>query len=288
MRYQIAKAFWLIWAFIPLRIGYMFSTFFYIIIYYIVGYRKTIVRQNIRFAYPMITQKELKKIEQKFYQYLCDIFFETAKLSLWDEKQIKKHIQFDNLYPVEETLKNGKSISLFLGHYGNWEWVSSLGLWIDKNIDKGQIYKQLTDPISDRIMAENRSRFGVKCIEMRQTLRWVADKHQHNRTSITGYIADQSPTQEEAKFYVDFMNKRVPALVGAEKITKRYDFDAYYLDMQRTKRGYWKAEFVKLHPNPKDLADYELTEIFYRQLTQTIYRQPQYYLWTHNRFKHAK
>jgi acyltransferase, htrB/msbB family len=243
--------------------------------------------KNLRFAYPEKTDRELTKISKRFYRFLCDLFFETAKLNFWSEKKIMRHMTFVNFEEINDLIRSKRSVSLFLGHYGNWEWISSMSLWLDKNIAGGQIYKKLTSNIADRLMIDNRSKFGVECIEMSHTLRHI---HQHKTAgdvSVTGYLYDQSPMKEESKYFIDFMHKKTPVLTGTERITKRYGFEAYYVDVRRIKRGRWQAEFVRLHPDPSSLPDYRLTEIFYEHLTRTIYRQPEFYLWTHNRFKYA-
>lgn len=285
--YLLVKMLWKILSAIPLWILYGVSDFFYVIVYYLVGYRKAVVMKNLRFAYPEKTDRDLTKISKRFYRFLCDLFFETAKLNFWSEKKIMRRMTFVNFEEINDLIRSKRSVSLFLGHYGNWEWISSMSLWLDKNIAGGQIYKKLTSDIADRLMIDNRSKFGVECIEMSHTLRHI---HQHKTAgdvSVTGYLYDQSPMKEESKYFIDFMHKKTPVLTGTERITKRYGFEAYYVDVRRIKRGRWQAEFVRLHPDPSSLPDYRLTEIFYEHLTRTIYRQPEFYLWTHNRFKYA-
>lgn len=285
--YSIVKLFWWLLSVIPLKILYVLSDFFYLVVYHIIGYRKDVVFKNLRFAYPDKSDKELNDISKKFYRFLCDLFFETSKLNFWNKKTIMQHMAFVNYEEINNQIRNKCSITLYLGHYGNWEWISSMALWLDKTIAGAQIYKRLTSEVSDRLMIENRQQFGVKCVEMNQTLRWISENIDAGNVSVTGYLADQSPMKEESKYFIDFMHKKTPVLTGAERITKRYGFAAYYVDVKRIKRGYWQAEFVKMHDNPSELDDFKLTEIFYQNLTKTIYRQPEFYLWSHNRFKNA-
>lgn len=285
--YGIVKLLWGGLSVIPLKILYILSDFFFVVIYYIVGYRKYIVLKNLRFAYPDKSDKELNNISKKFYRFLCDLFFETSKLNFWSEKKIMQHMVFVNYEEINNLIRNNRSITMYLGHYGNWEWISSMALWLEKGIVGGQIYKKLTSQIADKLMIENRSKFGVRCIEMQQTLRHIHTQKEAGNISVTGYLADQSPMKEESKYFIKFMHKNTPVLTGAERITKRYGFEAYFVDVKRIKRGYWQAEFVKMHDNPQSLNDFRLTEIFYEMLTKTIYRQPEFYLWSHNRFKNA-
>lgn len=285
--YHIVKLLWGILSAIPLRLLYLLSNLFYFLVYHVVGYRKEVVMKNLRFAYPTKDDEELKKIAKGFYSFLCDLFFETAKFHFWSEKRIKQHLTFVNSEEINSLIAEKRSITLFLGHYGNWEWIPSMTLWLNKNIVGGQIYKRLTSDVADRLMIENRSRFGSKCIEMSQTLRHIHNHKMAGDITVTGYLSDQSPTREESKYFIPFMHKNTPVLTGTERITKKYGFEAFYVDVRRLKRGYWQAEFVRMHPDPASLDDYKLTELFYKHLTQTIYRQPEFYLWSHNRFKNA-
>ena len=288
MKYKIAKTLWVILSRLPLCIIHGLSRLCYFVLYYIVGYRKRIVRHNIATAFPQKNEKDRKKIEKRFFIYLCDTFLESIKLSHWSENQMRRHMEFKNSEEISSLIREGKSVTLFLGHYGNWEWISSMKIWLEGEFAGGQIYKRLHSEVFDKLMIDNRSMFGVECIEMKNTLRHIIDCQRQGMTSVTGYIADQSPSKAESRYFVPFLNKQVPVLTGAERITKRFGFEAYYVDVRRIKRGYWQAEFIRMHECPKALNDYQLTEIFYKYLTKTIERQPEFYLWSHNRFKNAK
>lgn len=272
---------------LPLWVIHLLADFAYLVMYRILGYRKGVVRGNLSTAFPEKSPEERLRIEKKFYRYLCDTFLESIKLSHWSEKKMKKHMAFLNSEEVAQHIAAGRSVTLFLGHYGNWEWISSMKIWLEGDFAGGQIYKQLHNKLFDQLMIENRSKFGVECIEMQQTLRHIINCQQTGRLSVTGYIADQAPPKRDTKYYIPFMNRKVPVITGAERITKRFGFEAYYVDVKRIKRGYWEAKFIKMHAEPKSLEDYKLTEIFYQMLSRTIQRQPEFYLWSHNRFKNA-
>ena len=190
---------------------------------------------------------------------------------------------------LDAVLQQGKSVSLYMGHYGNWEWLSSLPLHVDraKEVAVGQIYKKLHNSVVDKLLIYNRERMGGICVEMNQTLRWIDEQVKNNRATITCYVADQSPRKLQIQHAVPFLHHTTPVYIGAEKITKRYSFEAWHLDVRRLKRGYYEATFVRLHERPQLLPNFDLTDIYYRHLEQAILRQLELYLWTHNRFKHV-
>lgn len=272
---------------IPFRVMYMISDMLYYVVYYIVKYRRSIVRKNLTECFPEKSIDEIEKIEKKFYRFFTDILMESLKMFSISPKEMKRRMKFVNVEGIKATIKKGKSASVFMGHYGNWEWVSSLPLHLEDGMLGVQIYHELSDKLMNKLILYSRGRMGAISVEMRKTVRDISRMTSEGKVAAIGFIADQSPRKKDAHYYVNFLNHEVPALVGTEKLTKHYDFEGWYLDVKRVKRGYYEAEFVRLHENPRLLPDFELTEVYYQRLEKMIKERPELYLWTHNRFKYA-
>jgi KDO2-lipid IV(A) lauroyltransferase len=288
MTYRLFQCFWNLLSLLPLRVMYGISDILFYPLYYWVRYRRKIVRKNLTESFPEKSLPEILKIEKQFYRFFIDTIFETCKMATISPKEISQRIKFTNVEVINAVLRQGKSISTYLGHYGNWEWVSSMPLHLNKDIVAGQIYSKLHDKTVNQLFLHNRERMGAVCIEMKETARQINEWVNNQKVSIVGYIADQSPARENIRHYVPFLNHQTPVLIGTEKLTKRYGFEAWYLDVKRLKRGYYEAEFVCIHKNPQSLPDFELTDMYFQHLEQTILRQPELYLWSHKRFKHAQ
>ena len=288
MRYFLLKSVWKLLSMIPLPVMYVLADGLYYPFYYLIRYRRKIVRRNLTESFPQKNMDEIKKIEKSFYRFFLDIFFETCKFATVSEKEIRRRMKFVNPEAVNQPFIENKPVSLYLGHFGNWEWISSMPLHLKDGFISGQIYQKLRNKTVDRLMYEDRIRFGATNIEMRETVRWISEKIKNQDITIVGYIADQSPRKKQLKHYLDFLEHQAPVLTGTEKIAKKYGMDVFYVDVKRIKRGYYEASFVKMHENPQLLPDFELTEIFFNLLEESIHKHPELYLWTHNRFKHAK
>ena len=288
MKYFLLKFFWKSLSRLPFPVIYLFSDILYYPFYYFVRYRRKITRKNLTKSFPEKNIANIIRIEKKFYRYFLDLFWETCKIATMSKEEIGRRMKFINLEEFIKSNSDKKSVSVYLAHFGNWEWISSLKLYINAEVAGGQIYKEIRNKLFEKLMLENRGRFGTENIEMKETLRWINERFQKQIVTSVGYIADQSPSKKHAIHYLNFLNHNLPVFVGTEKIVKRYDMDAYYLDIRRVKRGYYEATFVKMHENPKSLPDFELTAIYYKMLEESIKKQPEIYLWTHNRFKHAK
>ncbi len=275
-------------SYIPFKILYVLSDLFFFPFYYILRYRRKIVRKNLTESFPDKNIDEIIRIEKKFYHFFIDTILESCKLISISPEEIRKRMKFTNADDVNKMLAKGKSVSAFIGHYGNWEWISSCNSWFYKDAVVVQIYHKLRNVPMDKLIRKLRERMGNISVEMYQTVRFIAHVATDNRPYLIGFIADQSPKKKEVKHFIRFLNHEVPVLIGTEKVTKHYDFGAVFLSMKRVRRGYYECEFTPLHDNPKSLPDFELTNLYFRRLEEEIRKHPEYYLWTHNRFKHAK
>lgn len=288
MTYHLLSFFLRLLSLLPFCVLYVLSDLLYYLVYYIVRYRRDIVRKNLTESFPEKSGQEILSIEKEFYRSFVDIILESCKLASISEDEIKRHMSFKNTESVNTVLRDGKSIALYLGHYANWEWCSSIPLHLDKNVICAQIYHKLSNKNMDRLMLNIRGRMGAVSVDMHKTARYVTEISTQKKVSIIGFIADQSPRKKDSRHFLHFLNHNTPVLTGTEKIIKHYGLEAFFLKVKRVKRGYYVAEFVQLHDNPKSLPDFELTAIYYKMLEQCIKENPELYLWTHKRFRHAE
>ena len=288
MTYHLLSFFLRLFSYLPFCLLYIISDGLYFLVYYIFRYRRRIVRKNLTESFPEKSEHDIKEIEKKFYSFFTDNMLESLKMFTISRKEMIQRVKFMNVEEVNALMRSGKSVSLFLGHYSNWEWMSSIPLHMDKNVIGAQIYHKLSNKNMDRLMLYIRERMGAVCVEMRKTARYVNELATENKVCIIGFIADQSPRKKDSRHFLHFLNHNTPVLTGTEKITKHYDFGAFFLDVKRVKRGYYEARFVKMHDNPKSLPDFELTAIYYQMLEKCIRTQPELYLWSHNRFRIAE
>lgn len=272
---------------VPFRLLYLLSDILFFPFYFIIRYRRTIVRKNLTESFPDKSIDEIIRIEKRFYHFFIDMALESCKLVSISPEELRRRMDFTNIKMMNDMLAQGQSVSVFLGHYGNWEWITSIGLWLYKDAVVAQIYRKLRNPSMDKIMRRLRERMGNQCVEMRQTVRFMAHAATGNRPHAIGFIADQSPKRREVKHFIPFLNHQIPVLTGTEKATKHYGYQAVFISMRRIKRGYYQCEITSLHDNPQSLPDFELTRLYFQRLEDEIRQHPEFYLWTHNRFKYA-
>lgn len=277
---------------LPLRVLYWISDILYVIVCYIVKYRHKVVWKNLTTSFPEKSNEEIRQIEKKFYAWFCDYIVETIKLLTISKKEISRRMVFKNADLLIQAAEEGQSCAVYLGHYCNWEWITSLPLlFAEKSatpITFGHIYHPLENKQFDGFFLRLRERMGSVSIPMQGILRKIAEYRKENKRVIIGYISDQVPFWNNIHYWTDFLNHDTPVFTGAERIVKTSGHAAFYGDLKRIRRGYYECEFKLITRTPKDCEQFEITEKYFRELEKTIRRDPQYWLWTHNRWKRTR
>ena len=285
--YLLYAAFYVL-SLLPLRVHYLLSTLLYLVLRYVVRYRLHVVRQNLSTSFPEKSPQELRTIEHGFYRFFCDYLVESVKLFTISPRQLKRRLVFKGTELIDQCVSEGQSCAVYLGHYCNWEWVTSLPLWVTPKAQCGQIYHPIENRDFDRIFLRLRQRLGAVCIPMQETLRRILEYRQTGQPVVIGYISDQKPNWFNIHHWVDFLHHDTPVLTGTERIARKVNHAVFYLDVRRLKRGYYEAEFRLITREPNQKGDYELTDIYYQLLEQSIRRAPQYWLWSHNRWSRTR
>ncbi len=268
---------------LPFPLLYTVSDLVYFLIYHIIGYRKKVVKENLRLVFPEKKEKELKQIEKRFYKHMCDMFLEMIKTLSISEKEMQKRFVLIGIDEIT-SLEQEKNILMMFPHYASWEWVIAM----DKHIESGgqAVYQKIKNKYFDRLIRRIREKFGTTLIETRETPSIIRHNQANNIKSLYGFLSDQSPTKSRAKYWTEFMGVKVPIHTGAEMLAKRFDLAVIYLKVQKVKRGHYKGSFKTLAKNPKEFNDFEITDLFLREIEQQIKEEPAYYFWTHKRWKH--
>jgi len=276
---------WLL-ALLPLRCLYLISDFFFVLLYYIVRYRRKVVTKNLRNSFPEKTEKERQQIARKFYRFLCDMFIETIKLIHIDTPQMRRRIHYINTELFEEFYRKGKQLFVAAGHYGNWEWVTTLPGSISYH--HATLYQPLENKVFDKFYYNLRTKSGGDLIPSNEAIRAIVKYHQEKRLTLLGFISDQSPPRNAIHYWTTFLNQETPIHLGIEKLAKRYNAAVFYYEIRRIKRGYYEVEPTLICENAAETADMEITNKHVQLLEQTIRRDPPYWLWSHRRWKHKR
>ena len=282
---MVYRIFYLI-SLLPLRVLYGFSDVLAYLAYYVVRYRRGVVRKNLTTSFPEKSPKEIIAIEKRFYRWFTDYFFEAIKLLSISEEELNRRFTITNSNEIEACFEQGQNVAAILGHYCNWAWLSRVGKDLPANRMCGLIYHPLYNKAFDDLFLRIRSHeANGKPIPKQDILRQLVTNKQNGTMSIFGYISDQVPKWENIHCWLPFLNHDTPVFTGGEKIMRRMNDAVYYAELTRPRRGYYSLTYRLITKQPNDLPEFEVTRCFFRMLEETIRREPSYYLWSHNRWK---
>jgi KDO2-lipid IV(A) lauroyltransferase len=267
---------------LPFWFLYLIADVVFFLVYYVVKYRRRVVQENLLNSFPEKTEEERHLIEKKYYKFLADLTLETVKMITVSKSAVRKHFTATNPEVLDSYLEQGRSVITALGHYGNWE-MSNLRLSIHTDKKLVVVYKPLTNDTFDKYFIKMRSRFGAVMVAMKNIVRVVVQNR--NEVTITALVADQTPVQHEATYFTTFMNQPTAFFLGIEKLAKLTNPVVIFCDVQCVKRGHYTCTFIPLTENSKETAPHEITEAYIKYLEIMIKRAPQYWLWSHRRWK---
>ncbi len=284
--YSISFPFLWIISKLPFRLFYWFSDCIYILVYYIIGYRKKIVRNNILIALPHISEEKRLVIEKKFYHHMCDMFLEMIKTMSISSEEMKERFKITNIELLKEYEQKNKSIILLAAHYASWEWLLSINE--STSFKCYGVYKKVNNKYFDAKVRAIRSKFKSVLVTTDNTIALINDNEKNGIMSLYGLASDQSPQVHKTFHWQQFMGITVPVHTGAEMLAKRYDLEVVFAKVKKVKRGYYEATFVPIANNPKSIPDYEITNAYLKEVEQQILEAPEFYFWTHKRWKHRR
>ena len=263
------------------------SEIIYLFVYHVARYRRSVTRSNLLHAYPDRSAKERLDIERKYYHHMCDLLIEGIYNLYARPDAIMRRYHVKDRQLLNHYYEQGQSIILMSSHYNNWEYmVSSLNYqMLHHGVGVG---KPLNDKLVSNYITRRRSRFGTEIVDhtnVRQTIEFF---QQHHVPTAYMMLSDQSPSDVHKSFWTLFMHQETPFLYGAEYFARKYNIPVLYYDVQKVSRGRYEVHFSLLCDKPNEVPQYTITSRYIQRLEKTIEAAPQYWLWSHRRWKRKR
>lgn len=258
----------------------------FFIVYYIIGYRKKTVRENLKIALPHLNDKERLVIEKKFYQHFCDMFMEMVKTMSLSPEEMDKRFKITNIELMKEYEAKGKSIMLLASHYASWEWLLSLNLKL--SYQGIAVYKKIANKYFDKLTKDIRSKYNTELVSTDKTIPLMANNNRKGILSVYGLASDQSPKTAQIAHWENFMGIETPVHIGPELLSKKYNLNVVFAKVSKVKRGYYEMTLIPITDDAKSLPNYEIIHRYIKEVEKQIHEAPEYYFWTHKRWKHRR
>ena len=276
---------WLL-ALLPMRILYLFSDFIFLFVYYFPGYRRKVVKDNLKNSFPEKTEKERRVIKRKFYRHFSDFLIETLVVNHISMKQLQKRCTFSNLEILDKLYAEKRDVIAVVAHYNNWEWYNFIPLVFKHKVVA--IYKPLQNKYFDNYMIKVRAECGAILSPMSNIIRDIIDLRSKKINFVANFINDQSPAIGDIRYWTDFLNQDTPVYTGAEKIASKYDMAMVFFHVQKLKRGYYNLNVELLFEHTAGLPEHLITDTHVKHLENILKERPEFWLWTHRRWKRKR
>ena len=270
-------------AILPFRLFYAISDVVFFLLFYLVGYRRKVVRENLQLVFPEKTSDELKRIEKSFYRHMCDVFLETIKTMKVSKSALSERYCLVNPELLQQ-IETENSALVLIPHYGNWEWSIVIN---DILQTKGYaVYQKIGNKHFDSLIKKIRARWNTTLIHQKEMVRTILRNLDSGIGAVYGIVSDQSPMRHRTKYWRPFMGIKVPVFDSPEILARKFNLAVVYAKINKLKRGHYQLEFVPICEQGAHTNEHEITDRFIELTEASIRHQPEYYLWTHRRWKH--
>ncbi|MDR1331116.1 MAG: lysophospholipid acyltransferase family protein [Tannerella sp.] len=276
-------------ALLPMRVLYVLSDVLYFLVYRVVRYRRRVVRDNMRYAFPEKTERERRRMERRFYRHFADYIVETVKLAGISHAELLRRAHLNNPEAVKPLFARGQTCALMLlGHYGNWEWLTGFAGCFGMELQLYHIYKPLSGKAFDRLLVYMRTRFGSAGMKKHEVVRDVIRLKREKTPSMIVFVADQTPAGTSIRYRTTFLNQDSAMFTGAERLAVKLDLPVIFADVRQVRRGYYTVDFIPVADRPREMPEFAITEKYTRLMERSILREPACWFWTHRRWKYTR
>lgn len=273
-------------AYLPFPVLYALSDLFYVIVFHLVGYRRKVVAENLRKSFPEKSEAERSEIARKYYHHFCDLFLETAKMYRLTPDKMDKHMRFEHLDRMHPAFNAGKGIVLLCFHYNNWEWNSYMNEYTKHRL--WMVYSPMkSNPSMDAFVTKCRTQYGGMEVPMQGAPRAAMSLHKGPDLGLMWLAADQTPPAA-SQYWTTFLNQETPFFSGPQKIGKKTNAPVYFHYIHKVKRGQYVAYFFEITPDPSKDGEHDILLDYVDIVEQIIRRKPEFWLWSHRRWKHHR
>ena len=270
---------------LPMWILHVKSYTLYLIVYKLIGYRKKVVYDNLNRSFPEKSNKEIKKIMDAFFLHLCDLIMEAIKGFSMSEAEVNKRMKFTNIELINSHCKEGKHAMAVGGHYGNWE-MFALAIGKATDYNPLALYTPMTNEFFNKKFKESRGKYGLEMLSVSDIRNKINSFLKDPYLVIFG--ADQSPRKNQRAYWTNFLNQETGVQYGAEKFAKEFKAAVFFFNIYKVKRGYYEVDIQMICANAEETEYGYVTEMHTKLLEKVVKEQPEYWLWSHKRWKHSK
>jgi len=271
-------------ALLPLALLYVLAVPLYLVLAFVVRYRRKVIEGNLSRSFPEKSPGEIRRLTNRYYWHLSQIAVEMVKMLALPRCILRKRYRCSNPELVNRFYDEGKSVILMSSHYNNWEWMILALDEMFKHHGVG-VGKPNSDKVFEKLVNRARTRYGTEVV-FADTVRETFERYEtEHKPAAYMMLSDQSPNSKRKCYVTDFLHQRTGVIFGAEHFARKYDIPVLYYEVIKERMGKYRVDVQVIAEHPNDCAEYEITQRYVELLEQTIRRKPEYWLWSHRRWK---
>ena len=262
---------------------YFFGTICYLLLCYVLRYRRRVIMDNLRRSFPDKSEKELQKICRGTYKNLTEQIINMISQAGVSDKTLMHRMKVNDAEKIQTEIGN-RSVIMLTAHFGPWEAGSTVSLVVPDQTFVA-VYHKLTNPVIDELMKRIRSHTNVELVDMKRTMRHFVD-NRDKRPMAMGLIADQNPVLRANMHWYKFLHQWTAFFEGGETLALKYHLPVYYFSPKRLSAGHYEGKFTLIYDGEEQVEPYTITERYVRLLENDINAHPEMWMWSHRRWKH--
>ena len=273
-------------ALLPFRIIYSLSDFLFFLNKHLIKYRYRVTKENLKAAFPEKTEDELREIKTKFYRHFFDFSLESVKLYNMRNEAMKERITFKGLHEMGELAQERKGAILLAFHHNNWEWCTYAQSQL--NLPVLMVYNppRHNKPM-ENFLLKSRGKWGGEVIRTNWAARYALKYKQNKKAAILWLAADQRALAR-SEFWTRFLNREAAFFSGPMLLAKKLNHPVFFQQVKKVARGKYEVTISTLIIDPSKLSTAEILRIYIQKMEEVIKSEPEYYLWSHKRWKHKR
>ena len=241
---------------------------------------KKLVFENIRRALPNISKNELISIYNSMWENYGRVFAEYVFMKKFRNDQLTKNISIEGKEILQEIIIKNQKVIFISGHFSNFELMA---MQIEKmGVKVAAIYRPLNNLYLNSIMEKIRKKYICKH-QIKKGVGGLKELIKLNKEGFsTALMIDQRVSQGIKS---SFFNQEAYTTTIPAQLVKKFGMSVVPIFIERFDEIKFKMTVYKPLSFEENESIENITNKLNRILEKMILKNPNYWIWSHNRWK---
>ncbi|WP_440618976.1 lysophospholipid acyltransferase family protein [Candidatus Pelagibacter sp. HIMB1493] len=241
---------------------------------------KKTIDENIKRAIPNISEENLNKIKTSMWNNYGRVFAEYIFIKDFRNGKLKENIKIEGKDILDEIKRKNSQVVFISGHFSNFELMA---MSLEKNeIKLATIYRPLNNMFLNLVMETIRKKYICKN-QIKKGIGGLKNLIKYKKKNYsTALMIDQRVSEGVLS---NLFNKQALTTTIPAQLVKKYDIPIVPVFIERIGNIKYKVIIKKPVVFSKEHSIIEITEKLNEILEKMIIKNPEQWIWSHNRWK---